>query len=299
MPTNIVADTNIYYDLAEGRAKHADIVSGDDILFCSPLSIIEIISKMDDTNFEPRRNAIRAMLDHGAKVIPDPQSFLTQNIFGHKLNHQSPDWMDVMKGVGGAKTLKDLELGVIDRLERKVRTVSVDYMRQWREVIDEQWLQDLLDIMRDQFANFDETYKAIKEGKNSSPPKLRKEKKKSFLDFINSPEWYIEQMRALYQRSLHYAEEPYASDPGTMTPDKFLAMLAKLVCHMGVYSEYVKSILTEGRLPALNDSGDMELMIYTVNDSHIVATAENKWPEFAKRAGFENRVRHIKHAKSA
>jgi hypothetical protein len=297
MPNNVVADTNLYYDLAEGRVKRADIVSGDEVLICSPLSVIEIVSKMDEKNFVPRRNAIRAMLENGARVFPDPQSFLTSNIFVHKLNHQPPDWMDVMKGIAGAGALKDLESGVIDRIERKVRTVSVDSMRQWREVIDEQWLQDLLDIMRDQFANFDEVYKAIKEGRKSTTPKLRKEKKKSFLEFINSPEWYIEQLRALYQRSLHYAVEPYVPDPGTMTPDKFLAMLTNLLCYMGVYSEYVESILTEGRLPALNDSGDMELMIYAVNDAHILATAEGKWPEFAKRAGFEQRVRHVKHVK--
>jgi hypothetical protein len=299
MPNTVVADTNLYYDLAEGRAKRADIVSGDEVLSCSPLSVIEIVSKMDEKNFVQRRNAVQAVLDHGANVIPDPQSFLTSNIFGDKLNHQPPDWVDVMKGVAGAGTLKDLDSGVIDSIERKVRTVSVDYMRQWREVIDEQWLQDLLDLMRDQFANFDEVHKAIKDGRKSTTPKLRKEKKKSFLEFINSPEWYIEQLRALYQRSLHYAEEPYAPDPGTMTPEKFLAILTKLLCYMGVYSEYVKSILTEGRLPALSDSGDMELMIYTVNDSHILATAESKWPEFAKRAGFEKRVRHVKHVKPA
>jgi hypothetical protein len=299
MSNNVVADTNLYYDLAEGRAKYEDIVSGDEVLFCSPLSVIEIVSKMDEKNFVQRRNAVQAMLDHGAKIMPDPQSFLTNNIFGHKLNHQPPDWVDVIKSVAGAKTLKEMESGVIDRIERKVRTVSVDYMQQWREVIDEQWLQDLLDIMRDQFANFDEVYKALKEGKRSSTPKLRKEKKRSFLEFINSPEWYIEQLRALYQRSLHYAEEPYAPDPATMKPEKFLGMLTNLLCYMGVYSQYVQSILTEGRLPALNDSGDMELMIYTLNDAHIVATAEGKWPEFAKRAGFEKRVRHVKHAKPA
>lgn len=295
----IIADTNLYYDLAGGLVKRADFVSGTEDLGCSPLSIIEVVSKMDEHNFEKRRGAVRAMLDHGAKVVPDPQSFLTRDIFGHKLNHETPKWMEVMKAVAGAAALKELESGVADRIERKIRTVSVDYMRQWREVIDEQWLQDLLDIMRDQFANFDEVYKAIKEGKKSTTPKLRKEKKKSFLDFINSPEWYIEQSRALYQRSLHYAAEPYAPDPAAMTPEKFVAMIVRLLCYMGVYSEYVKSILTEGRLPDLNDSGDMELMVYTVDDNHIVATAEVKWPEFAKRAGFEKRVRHVKHAKPA
>lgn len=298
MPNYVVGDTNLFYDLAEDRTKRNDIITGDEVLCTSPLSVIEIVSKMDEKNFVQRRNAIRAMLDQNATIMPDPQSFLTREIFGHKLNHQPPDWLDVMKGVAGAGTLKEMESGVVDRIERKVRTVSVDYMQQWREVIDEQWLQDLLDIMRDQFANFDEVYKAIKEGRKSTTPKLRKEKKKSFLDFINSPEWYIEQLRAMYQRSLHYAEEPYAPDPGTVTADKFLTMLTNLLCYMGVYSEYVKSILTEGRLPALNDSGDMELMIYTVNDSHILATAEGKWPEFAKRAGFEKRVRHVQHVNS-
>ncbi len=57
---------------------------------------------MDEKNFAQRRNAIRAMLEHGAKVTSDPQSFLTRDIFGHKLNHQPPDWLEVMKGVAGA-----------------------------------------------------------------------------------------------------------------------------------------------------------------------------------------------------
>jgi hypothetical protein len=296
MANHVIADTNLYYDLADHRVKRAQIVSADEVLFCSPLSIIEIVSKMNDANFLQRRNAIRAMLEHDAKIIPDPQTFLTRFIFCHKLNHEAPDWLDLIKAVAAADNLKDLESGVIDRVERKVRTISVDYMRQWREVIDEQWLQDLLDIVKDQFANFEEVYKALKAGSRSSPPKLRKEKKKSFLEFINSPEWYIEQSRALYQRSLHYAEEPYAPEPRTTSPDAFMAMLANTLCYMGIYSEYVKSILTEGRLPTLNDSGDMELMIYTIDDGHILATAEAKWPQLAERAGFPKRVRHVKHA---
>jgi hypothetical protein len=72
LPNNVVADTNLYYDLAEGRAKPADIASGNEVLFCSPLAVIEIISKVDEKNFVQRRNAVREMLHHGAKVIPDP-----------------------------------------------------------------------------------------------------------------------------------------------------------------------------------------------------------------------------------
>lgn len=59
MANSVVADTILYCDLAEGRVKRADIVSGDEVLCCSPLSVIEIVSKMDAANFGQRRNAVR------------------------------------------------------------------------------------------------------------------------------------------------------------------------------------------------------------------------------------------------
>ncbi len=79
-----------------------------------------------------------------------------------------------------------------------------------------------------------------------------------------------------------------------MPLDSFMATLTKVLCYMGLHSEFLKSILSEGRLPKPADSGVLELMIYLADDSHVVATADSKWQDYAKRAGFESRMRHVK-----
>ncbi len=79
-----------------------------------------------------------------------------------------------------------------------------------------------------------------------------------------------------------------------MPLDSFMATLTNVLCYFGIYSELLKSILSEGRLPKPADSGVLELVIYLVDDSHVVATSDSKWQDYAKRAGFENRVRYMK-----
>ena len=66
-----------------------------------------------------------------------------------------------------------------------------------------------------------------------------------------------------------------------------MATLTSVLCYLGIYSEFLKSILSEGRLPKPADNGALGLMIYLVDDSHIVATADSKWQDYAKRADFE------------
>jgi hypothetical protein len=124
-------------------------------------------------------------------------------------------------------------------------------------------------------------------------PILRKDKD-SFLDFVNSPQWYIQHLGALYQRALLPGNKPSANGRANMPLDSFMATLTSVRCYLGIYSEFLKSILSKGWLPKPADSGVLELMIYLVDDSNIVATADSKWHDYAKRAGFENRVRHVK-----
>ena len=51
-----------------------------------------------------------------------------------------------------------------------IRTVSVTYLREWRETIDSQWKDDLLNILRDNIENFDEVYQRLRAGQPGSPP---------------------------------------------------------------------------------------------------------------------------------
>jgi|LakMenEpi03Aug12_release.lakeMendotaPanAssembly.Ray.scaffolds.fasta_scaffold11273_1 hypothetical protein len=293
MQKNVIADTSLYYQLAKGTVRVEDIVARGESLVCSPLSIIEIVTKMDEQNFEYHRAAIKAMVNLKAKTFPDPHNFLANNIFGLKLNRLPYDWLEVIRGVASAADFEQMKLDIIDPTDFKKRTLSIDHTRQWREVIDEQWLQDIISILRDQVVNFEKVHKAIKVGERSSMPILRKDKD-SFLDFINSPQWYIEHLGALYQRALLYGHEPSAHGGANMPLDSFMATLTSMRCYLGIYSEFLKSILSKGRLPKPADSGVLELMIYLVEDSNIVATADSKWQDYAKCAGFENRVRYVK-----
>jgi hypothetical protein len=292
MQKNVIADTSLYYQLATNGVQLEDIITRGESLACSPLSIIEIVTKMDEQSFEYHRAAIKAIVNLRAKTLPIAQDFLANSIIGLKLNRLPYDWLEVIRGIASAANFEEMKLDIIDPTDFKKRTLSIDHTRQWREVIDEQWMQDLISILRDQVINFEKVRKAIKVGERFSLPILRKDKY-SFLDFINSPKWYIEHLGALYQRALLYGHEPSAPGRAKMPLDAFMATLTNVLCYQGIYSEFMKSILSEGRLPKPADSGVLELMIYLADDSHVVATADSKWQDYAKRAGFENRVRHV------
>ena len=67
-------------------------------------------------------------------------------------------------------------------------------------------------------------------------------------------------------------------------------IIERLSCYMSLYSRYVQRLLLEGAFPRENDSGDIELFLYTVNDDTLVATAEGLWHRLAHEAGFGQRV---------
>src|SRR5262249_51642969 len=154
----------------------------------------------------------------------------------------------------------------------KIKTVGVNYLREWREAIDTQWKEDLLVLLRDNIENYDEVCASIKAGKAGPMPRLKGDKRNRFLAMISSPEWYVEQMHALYQRSLHYAAMPYRSDLAGISATVVLPMIDRLGCYMSIYSQYVRRLLLEGALPKENDSGDIEHFLYLVDDNWLLAT---------------------------
>lgn len=69
--------------------------------------------------------------------------------------------------------------------------------------------------------------------------------------------------------------------------------IAALSCYCAVYTQYLIRLLTAGALPEENDSGDVELFLYSGDDDHVVVTSEKKWKRMADAAGFGNRVRLV------
>jgi hypothetical protein len=135
MQKNVIADTSLYYQLATNSVQLEDIVARGECLVCSPLSVIEIVTKIDKQSFEYHRAAIKAMVNLRAKTLPIPQDFLANNIFGLKLNRLPYDWLEIIRGIASAANFEEMKLDIIDPTDFKKRTLSIDHTRQWREVI--------------------------------------------------------------------------------------------------------------------------------------------------------------------
>ena len=73
--------------------------------------------------------------------------------------------------------------------------------------------------------------------------------------------------------------------------DELAAAIPKIECYSRMYTHYLIRLMTEGFLPQQNNSGDIDLFLYSIDDDHVVATKDKRWINIAKAAGFARRIR--------
>ena len=288
---NLICDTNVFYNLGLAKMKPGDFAKGGDKLFYSPVSILEITGKMTDLEFEQRKAAAKAILDYGAVELIDPESHLTQ-LFGLKLAEKPFDWSQAVKGVAQAADLKALAAGVADFADWVLRRVSVDEAGKWRCVTEQQWKDDMLQLMKAEIPKFGPWYKLPKEQREKiKKPHLTGDAKKAFIKGTLTHDWLITFVNACFERSLFKADLPDEPPPGFASA--YVKAAEGVTCYSTVYTHYLIKLLTEEMMPQLNDSGDLELFLYSTSDDWIVVTAEKCWTDIAARAGYPQRLRKV------
>lgn len=288
---NLICDTNVFYNLGLGKLKPGDFVGAGDKLFYSPISILEISGKVTDLEFAQRSAAAKAILDHGATQLMDPESHLTK-LFGLKLAEEPFDWSHAVKGVAQAADLNALIAGVADYGERVLRRVSVDEVGKWRSVTEQQWKDDMLRLMELEIAKFGPWYRLPKDQKEKQKkPHLTGEAKTKFLTGTTTHDWLITFVNACLERSLFNADLPDEPPPGFAS--SYVRAAEGVTCYSMIYTHYLIKLFTEDMLPQLNDSGDLELFLYATDDDWIVVTAEKRWADIAVRAGYSQRLRKV------
>jgi hypothetical protein len=288
---NLICDTNVFYNLGLGKMKPGDFAGGSDTLFYSPVSILEISGKMTDLEFEQRRAAAKAILDHGAKQLVDPESHLT-TLFGLKLAEASFDWSHAVKGVAAAADLNALTAGVADYVDRVLRRVSVDEVGKWRCVTEQQWKDDMLRLMETEIPKFAPWYKLPKDQREKQrKPHLTGDTKKQFIKGTTTHDWLVTLINACFERSLFKADLP--DEPPAGFASAYVKAAEGVTCYCTVYTQYLIKLLTEEMMPQLNDSGDLELFLYSTNDDWVLVTAEKRWADIAARAGYSQRLRKV------
>ena len=290
MTKTVILDTNVLYDIGLNRVRIEDIGRPKEHFCYSPISIIELVSKLNDRSFADRKAAAGVILKHRIDELPDPESYLT-TVFGYKLAEPAPSYSDAVRALAEGQSLEEVRRGVPDYEIRVRRRLNVPFAATWREKVEQEWVDSLVTLMTENVPGFQEWYAKDPEKRASSVPKLRGEQKKKFLAGMKSREWAARIISACQMRAFFKADK---NDLGVFTKQRahgIAAAIPKIECYSRVYTQYLISLMTEGFLPQQNDSGDIEFFLYSIDDDHVVATKDNRWINIAKAAGFARRIR--------
>ena len=285
MTKTVILDTNALYDIGLNRVRIEDIGRPKERLCYSPISIIELVSKLNDRSFADRKAAAGVLLKHRIDELPDPESYLT-TAFGYKLAEPAPSYSDAVRALAEGQSPEEVRRGVPDYEIRVRRRLNVPFAATWREKIEQEWVDSLIALMADNIPGFQEWYAKDPEKRPSFVPKLRGEEKKKFLAGMKSRELFARIISGCQMRAFFKADEITK-----LREHEFAAAIPKIECYSRMYMQYLIRLMTEGVLPQQNDSGDIDLFLYSIDDDHVVATKDNRWINIAKAAGFARRIR--------
>ncbi len=294
MSVRLILDTNVFYDLGAGRLSLTDVrTDPTEQLFYSPIGALEIAGKWASQSFTERRAAAAAIIASAATELPDTDTFLTRDLFGFTPSFPQFSFAEGVKAMAKSATMAELMSGVPDVSAQVVRSVSVAAIGQWRQQVEGDWVKDHVALQATEIPAFARWYNPDPTQRSGAVPKLKGTRKAEFLKTINSPGFSTAMIVALQTRALLSAVRDAALTPTRAMVDRFVAAIESTACFRGCYREYVARLITGGLLPQENDSGDIELFLYSIDDDHIVVTSDGRWKSIAAAAGFGQRVRTV------
>jgi hypothetical protein len=291
MSVTLICDTNVFYTLGAGSLTSAQLTPLGEVVYYSPITPLELAGKWSNRTHPERRAAANAILTSGATELPDPETFLT-TIFGYVPAEPPFSFAEGVRAMSQTTSLEELMAGVEDVPAAVVRRVTVPAVNQWRNSTEGKWVQDMLAIQTAQIPGFaawydpDPTKRGI-----GRVPRLTGQNKAAFLAQTTSQQWAMQVIVGCQDRALLGAKTGTVGQPTRATSVKLSAAIQAVSCYCAIYTQYLIRLLTDGALPDENDSGDLELFLYSMDDDHIIATYERKWKTMADNAGFGGRVR--------
>ena len=168
------------YDIGLNRIRIEDVRQPGEHLCYSPISIIELVSKLNDRSYEDRKAAANVIFKHRIDELPDPESYLTM-VFGYKLAEPAPSYSDAVRALATGQSLEEVRRGVPDDEALVRHSLHVPFTATWREKAEQEWVDSLISLMEENIPGFREWYAKNPKKRSSSVPKLRGEKKKKFL----------------------------------------------------------------------------------------------------------------------
>ena len=296
MAKTVILETNVLYDIGLNRIRIEDVRQPGEHLCYSPISIIELVSKLNNRSYEERKAAANVILKHRIDELPDPESHLTK-IFGYKLAEPVSSYSDAVRALATGQNLEEVRKGVPD-YELRVRwSLDVPFTATWREKTEQEWVDALISLMAENISGFQKWYAKDPKKRSSSMPKLQGGEKKKFLYEMKSREWFSQVISACQMRAFFKADNKDLRMVTKQKVNKLTDAITKIEFYAHMYTYYLIRLMTEGILPKKNDSGNIDFFLYATDDDHIVATNKKKWSALADTAGFSHRIRKYGHSK--
>ena len=291
MPATLICDTNVFYNLGATKLTVAQLAPAGEVICYSPITPLELAGKWSNRTHPERRAAANAIVTSGAIELPDPETFLTTT-FGYVPAGPPFSFAEGVRAMAQTTSLEELMAGVEDVPAAVVRRVTVTAVNQWRNSTEGKWVQDMLAIQANEIPGFaawydpDPTKRGI-----GRVPRLAGQNKANFLAQTTSQQWAMQVVTGCQDRALLGAKIGTVGQPTKASVVKLSAAIQAVSCYCALYTQYLIRLLTESALPDENDSGDLELLLYSSDDDHIIVTYEKKWKTMAENAGFGARVR--------
>ncbi len=289
MAKTVILETNVLYDIGLNRIRIEDVRQPGEHLCYSPISIIELVSKLNDRSYEDRKAAANVILNHRIDELPDPESHLTK-AFGYKLAEPALPYYDAVLALAKGQSPEEVRRGVPDYETFVRRSLNVPFVATWREKWEQAWVDSLISLMEENIPGFQKWYAKDPKKRSSSVPKLRGEEKKRFLAGMRSEEWRAQIISACQMRAFAKANKNDLRLFSKQRAHELAAAISKMECYTHMYTQYLIRLMTEGLLPKKNDSGDIDFFLYSTDNDHVVATNEKKWIDLANTAGFARRI---------
>ena len=272
---DLVCETNVWYDIAAGSRSPARLKSGGNRLLASPVSYIELVSKIDERTFLKRQGVCKAILDHANEYLVDPERHLA-HVWGIESRASDFNMQDALLAVVRAVDEGELATGVTDPQTGVTYRTNIRYAGKKRADRSANFVVEMERII-DRFApGYSNTVHAKGTGY------LREPDASLLRDAVRKTECQRQLSRVSHARAADVAVGD-VTQPSEHEVDDVFSVLRP---YIAVYVEYLANVATQYTARP-NDLADLDFFVY-LQDNRRLLTSDQRWINLANDAGYSH-----------
>ena len=269
---DLIADTNVWYDISQGIRNPARLKEGGDRLIATPISLLEIASLISKQSFSERKEAAKAVIAYADEIAVDNEYHLA-TLWGLQVNRPNVPWLEGYQAIAMANTLQELQDGINDFVNQRIIKVNLPLANVWRGYHWNDFYDKVVDAIDQRVPGYK---KKLRRGK--SPHYLNKEKGHILANELRSLESGIVFTLATFVRALKVANQP-----PRIPSEKEVFIAEPLVApYVAAYIEYLISCATKIS-PEPNDLGDSEIFYYLQGNNRFLSS-DRRWVNISRIA---------------